>query len=256
MEINPGDYTAQYLTIRFLRRWFFILVVWRTAGLIIPHVWSTARGSTVMIEFFWTWLRRQLHFASHFQDFFLMLLFLFLILRWQKIDHIKPCLSSFSNPWGASAAESPRDNKGKDIKAHKQHTHSQACAHTHAHTARRKESEGVCLWMCLQEFSLIYVYAVDWELKSSLPAAVRGELVVSPFCFLVAEIHTCPQILTTTSLHPLHLDREDQSFAGCLLPAASKRVLSQRGVKPEYNQLPSYDRRAPWQLLCSFFAPL
>lgn len=43
----------------------------------------------------------------------------------RKFDHIKPCLSSFSIPWGASAAESPRDNKGKNIKAHKQDTHTQ-----------------------------------------------------------------------------------------------------------------------------------
>lgn len=70
MEINPSDYTAQYLTIRFLCQWFFIVVVWRTASLIISHVWSTAGESIVMIEFFWTWLRKQLHFASHFQNFF------------------------------------------------------------------------------------------------------------------------------------------------------------------------------------------
>lgn len=69
MEINPGDYTAQYLPIRFLRQWFLIVVVWRTASLIIPPVWSAAGEGIVMIEFLWTWLRRQLHFASHFQDF-------------------------------------------------------------------------------------------------------------------------------------------------------------------------------------------
>lgn len=71
MEIDPGDYTAQYLTIWFFCQWFFIAVVWRTARLIIPHVWSMAGESIVVMEFFWMWLRRQLHFASHFQDFFL-----------------------------------------------------------------------------------------------------------------------------------------------------------------------------------------
>ncbi len=69
----------------------------------------------------------------------------------RKFDHIKPCLSSFSIPWGASAAESPRDNKGKDIKAHKQHT------------PRRKARESVCLWMCVPKFRLINVYGDDFE---------------------------------------------------------------------------------------------
>lgn len=55
----------------------------------------------------------------------------------RKFDHIKPCLSSFSIPWGASAAESPRDNKGKDIKAHKQHTHT------------KEKGEEVCVRLCL-----------------------------------------------------------------------------------------------------------
>lgn len=129
MEINPSDYTAQYLTIWFLCQWFFIVTVWRTASLIIPYVWSTAGESIVMIEFFWTWLRRQLHFASHFQDvfclFFLSSAFFSSFSDGRKFDHIKPCLSSFSIPSGASAAESPRDNKGKNIKAHKQDTHTQ-----------------------------------------------------------------------------------------------------------------------------------
>lgn len=152
MEINPGDYTAQYLTIWFLRQWFLIVVVWRTASLIIPHVWSTAGESIVMTEFFWTWLRRQLHFASHFQDFFFQgSSFFSSFCDGRKFDHIKPCLSSFSIPWGASAAESPRDNKGRDIKAHKQHT------------PRRKERECVCLWMCARRFRLINVYADDSE---------------------------------------------------------------------------------------------
>lgn len=143
MEINPSDYTAQYLTIWFLCQWFFIVTVWRTASLIIPYVWSTAGESIVMIEFFWTWLRRQLHFASHFQDvffFFLSSAFFSSFSDGRKFDHIKPCLSSFSIPWGASAAESPRDNKGKNIKAHKQDTHT--------HTARRKERKCVHLQMC------------------------------------------------------------------------------------------------------------
>lgn len=147
MEINPGDYTAQYLPIRFLRQWFLIVVVWRTASLIIPPVWSAAGEGIVMIEFFWTWLRRQLHFASHFQDFvfcffFPRLLFLFLILRWQKISTTSNlvCLL-FPSPGAPSAAESPRDNKGKDIKAHKQHT------------PRRKRKSCVCV------HRLIHVYA-------------------------------------------------------------------------------------------------
>lgn len=71
MEINPGDYTAQYLTIQFLCQWFLIVDVWRTASLIMPHVWHTAGGSIVVMEFLWAWLRRQLHFAFYFQDVFL-----------------------------------------------------------------------------------------------------------------------------------------------------------------------------------------
>lgn len=142
MEINPSDYTAQYLTIWFLCQWFFIVTVWRTASLIIPYVWSTAGESIVMIEFFWTWLRRQLHFASHFQDvfffFFLSSAFFSSFSDGRKFDHIKPCLSSFSIPSGASAAESPRDNKGKNIKAHKQDTHTQ----------QGERRENVCTCRC------------------------------------------------------------------------------------------------------------
>lgn len=109
MEINPGDYTAQYLTIRFLCQWFFIVVVWRTAGLIIPLVWSTAGESIVMIEFFWTWLRRQLHFASRFQDlFFLRLLFLFLILRWQRIRPHQTVFVFYFHPLGCKRCRKPK----------------------------------------------------------------------------------------------------------------------------------------------------
>ncbi len=61
------------------------------------------------------------------------------------------------------------------------------------------------------------------------------------------------KLSTAASLQPVQLDRQYQSFTVGPLPAASKqRVLSQHGVKPEYNQLPSYNRRAPWQPLCSF----
>lgn len=42
---------------------------------------------------------------------------------------MKLCLSSFSVPWGSGTAESPGDNKGKDIKAHKQHTHRRKSVH-------------------------------------------------------------------------------------------------------------------------------
>lgn len=79
----------------------------------------------------------------------------------RKFDHIKPCLSSFSIPWGASAAESPRDNKGKNIKAHKQdtHTHSKEkgekmCALADVRMcvcACFKTHTGLCkwLWACM-----------------------------------------------------------------------------------------------------------
>lgn len=114
MEINPGDYTAQYLPIRFLRQWFLIVVVWRTASLIIPPVWSAAGEGIVMIEFFWTWLRRQLHFASHFQDFVFCFFFSKTALSFphspmaENFDHIKPCLSSFPIPWGAERCRKPK----------------------------------------------------------------------------------------------------------------------------------------------------
>lgn len=50
-------------------------------------------------------------------------------------NYIKLYLSSLSIPWGAGAAESPSDNKGKDIKAHKQHT------------AKRKDN--LCVYLCV-----------------------------------------------------------------------------------------------------------
>lgn len=131
----------------------------------------------------------------------------------RKFDHIKPCLSSFSIPWGASAAESPRDNKGKNIKAHKQDTHT--------HTARRKERKCVhlqmCACVCVHALRLTLVYANDseracvhactksWSLEH-LPAAVVCALWVAgsaTFFLVVSNTHACStHTHTLPVLHP------------------------------------------------------
>ena len=147
MEINPGDYTAQYLPIRFLRQWFLIVVVWRTASLIIPPVWSAAgerhcddRVPLNVIEEAITFCISLSGFFFFCFSFFPRLLFLFLILRWQKISTTSNlvCLL-FPSPGAPSAAESPRDNKGKDIKAHKQHT-----------PRRKRKCVCVCVCVCVR----------------------------------------------------------------------------------------------------------
>lgn len=131
----------------------------------------------------------------------------------RKFDHIKPCLSSFSIPWGASAAESPRDNKGKNIKAHKQDTH------THTQQGERRENVCTCrcAHVCVHALRLTLVYANDseracvhaytksWSLEH-LPAAVVCALWVAgsaTFFLVVSNTHACStHTHTLPVLHP------------------------------------------------------
>ena len=117
----------------------------------------------------------------------------------KEFDHIKPCLSSLCIPWGASTAESPRDNKGKDIKAHKQHTH-------------KDKGEEVCVLadLCLRKFTLLHVYADGPRL--CVCAALNSELDFRaftccssvPHASLIVPPSVCLSTLSHTSfIHPL-----------------------------------------------------
>ena len=91
--------------------------------------------------------------------FFPGLLFLLLILRWQKISTTsnRVCLL-FPSPGAPSAAECPRNNKGKDIKAHKQHTPG------------RKEKSRVCV--CLRVCTSRYATSKDSYMSMQMSLCV------------------------------------------------------------------------------------